>query len=410
MKTERTRRTPRWPIALLLLVGLVVTAAPALADEAAADDDIQRALAQARAVERDLVGVLDEVTRASVTVVHHARLPARLRGQGRSPLFVNGAGSGVLVSYRGTHVVTNAHVVAGASNVEIITRDGRHIPVTVRAKDESRDLAVLTLPDDVGTIPSVTLEQRATTNLREGAWVVATGNPFMLAHDGHGAATLGVFSGARAAPRKGMGSGSNYLLQHDAEINPGNSGGPLWNRRGDLLGINGAIVTRSMRLGGGPSYTGTSISVPVTQVRSFLDRVLAPPAKAPVKAAKVETPTPKRAEAPKRIARQPVARTSASRLGLRVRTSVDAQNRPDGALVIRVARTSSLRASRGRGLQSGDRITRVTRGGKQYPVRSSQDLESALSDLATTQGVSIQYVRGRRNLTWSGSLDAVRRQ
>lgn len=403
MNTERTRSRTRWLTALVLIGGLALLATSARADDAAASDDaLAAALAQARAVERDLVSVLDDVTRASVTVVHHARLPAHMTGGAKSPLFVNGAGSGVLVDYRGTHVVTNAHVVAGADNVEIITREGRRIPVTVRARDESRDLAVLTLPEGIAALPSVPLEQRATANLREGAWVLATGNPFMLAHDGRGAATLGVFSGARAAPRKGMGSGSTYLLQHDAEINPGNSGGPLWNRRGDLLGINGAIVTRSMRLGGGPSYTGTSISVPVTQVRRFLDRVLAPRATEPTTAAEPKPVAP----AQRRVAKHtPPSPTGARRLGLSVRTSVDAQNRPDGALVVRVDRRSSLSTRRGvRGLQSGDRITHVTHEGKRYPVRSRNDLETALSSLGSSERVSIHYVRGRENLTWSGPL------
>ena len=135
MSTQKPRTHPRRITVLLLSLGLLLPAQTVAADE---ELSVAQALEQARGVERDLVDVLDDVTRATVTIVHHARLPARMGGASAGPLLVNGAGSGVLVSYRGTHVVTNAHVVAGARNVEIITSDGRHIPVSVRARDKGR--------------------------------------------------------------------------------------------------------------------------------------------------------------------------------------------------------------------------------------------------------------------------------
>lgn len=386
---------------LLLLLPLALIAFGALSSEAVADDEeaVQRALERARQVEADLVGVLERVTDASVTVVHHARLPARLGGGRDGPMLVNGAGSGVIVSYRGTHVITNAHVVANASNVEVVTRDGTRIPVSIRARDEARDLAILSFKTTPKDVKAVSIEKETSSELREGAWVLATGNPFMLAQDGYGAATLGVFSGARGTPARGATSGAGYLLQHDAEINPGNSGGPLWSRRGDLLGINGAIVTRSMQMGGGPSYTGTSISVPVTQVREFLDRTLG----IATTSRTASKPAPKPAARPAKRPRRAGSKTS--RLGLRLVNSRDNRNQPDGALVVGVSKKSTVSASRTRdGLQSGDRITHISVSGTRYTVRSSRDFESQMTKHAGGT-ISIHYVRFGRTRTWTGPVD-----
>jgi serine protease Do len=346
----------------------------------------RRAIAIVRSVESDLAAVVHRVTDASVTI-----LTRRQVGRERRRGFVAGAGSGTLIHYRGTHVLTNNHVVSHNGDLEIVTSGGRVYPVRVLARDRANDLAVLSIDAPDAHLKPVDLERRASTRLREGAWVVATGNPFLLAIDGGAVATLGVFSGTRIGP-----SSSMYLLQHDAEINPGNSGGPLWNLDGELLGVNGAIVTRSMMQGAGPSYTGASISVPVARVRGFLDRVLP----------KTSTPP----GAPPSARREPVsaraATTAADRIGLSAATSLDpATDRPDGVLVMRVVKGGLVASSgQARKPQPGDRITAVTIDSDTTAIRSIRDLEQALGARRRGTVFTLRFERDGSSLTWSSAI------
>ena len=157
-------------------------------------------------------------------------LPALLGGG--EPV-VQGLGSGFIVEADGL-VVTNHHVIADARSVQVRLSDGRSFQAQVVGSDPSTDLALLRLEGAEG-LPVVVLGQ--SDSLEVGDWVVAMGNPMGLDHS----ATVGIISG------KGRGSLGLYrdsyidFLQTDADIAPGSSGGPLFNLRGEVVGINTAV-------------------------------------------------------------------------------------------------------------------------------------------------------------------------
>lgn len=234
-----------------------------------------RAFERARALEHELVSALRRVEPASVTIIGRQALPAARRPGQPTPYVIEGAGSGVLVRWNGTWVLTNAHVVSQAGGrLEAITSDGHAHPIAVRATDRSADLAIARFSGSTSGLRPVRVPRSATTRLDPGTWVSSAGNPFLLSMEGRPAATVGVISAMRSARHGGYVKVAT--VQHDAEINPGNSGGPLWNLGGELLGINGSIATRSMSAGVGPSYTGASFAVPVEAIRDFLTSALGP--------------------------------------------------------------------------------------------------------------------------------------
>ncbi len=130
------------------------------------------------------------------------------------------------------------------------------------------DIALLSFPKRPRGLKPVRIDPKASRDLEVGTWVIATGNPFSLAMEGQCVTTLGVVSGKdRILPGKFF---YGNAIQHDAPVNPGNSGGPLWNIRGELVGINGKISSWSQFRGARPSNTGASYSLPIHQVAEFL--------------------------------------------------------------------------------------------------------------------------------------------
>jgi serine protease Do len=150
-------------------------------------------------------------------------------------------GSGFLIDPNGI-VVTNAHVVAGASRIVVATLDGRELQASVLGSDGDADLAVLKVAGK--SLPAVPLGSSA--DLMIGETVVAIGNPFGLAHS----VTTGVLSArGRTVPSEAGQRVFTDFLQTDASINPGNSGGPLVNIAGQVIGINTAIVSGANGIG-----------------------------------------------------------------------------------------------------------------------------------------------------------------
>ena len=145
-------------------------------------------------------------------------------------------GSGVIVRQGGL-IVTNNHVVRGATEINVVLADRREFAATVLATDERYDLAILKLDGDPGGMPF--LELRDSDTLEVGDLVLAIGNPFGL----NQTVTSGIIS---ALARSGSGVTENgFFIQTDAAINPGNSGGALVSMDGRLIGINTAIFSRS---------------------------------------------------------------------------------------------------------------------------------------------------------------------
>ena len=156
-----------------------------------------------------------------------------------------GEGSGFIVTSDGV-VLTNAHVVDGASTVTVRLTDGRDFEAKVVGADKKTDIAVLRI--DAKGLPTVRIGNPATT--RVGEWVVAIGSPYGFENT----VTAGIVSAkSRSLPEE------NYVpfIQTDAAVNPGNSGGPLFNLAGEVIGVNSQIYSRT----GG--YQGLSFAIPI---------------------------------------------------------------------------------------------------------------------------------------------------
>src|SRR5262249_42556585 len=162
-------------------------------------------------------------------------------------------GSGVIVDSSGI-VLTNAHVVERATEIEIVTADGKKQKAKLVGADRRTDLAVLKLQGS-GPFPAATLGD--SDKLKVGDWVLAIGSPFRLQQT----VTAGIISAKGRAIDPG--NGLSDFLQTDAAINPGNSGGPLVNMSGEVVGINSAILSRS---GGN---VGIGFSIPVNMAKKI---------------------------------------------------------------------------------------------------------------------------------------------
>jgi len=168
------------------------------------------------------------------------------------------AGSGVIFDAHSGYIVTNAHVVENASEITVTLQDGRDVKAEIIGSDTPSDVAVLKVkPDGLTQIP---LGDSA--KMEVGDFVVAIGNPFGLQHT----VTSGIISGLS---RSGINpDGYEDFIQTDASINPGNSGGALVNLRGELIGINTAILSRS---GGN---IGIGFAIPVNMARSVMEQLI----------------------------------------------------------------------------------------------------------------------------------------
>ncbi|MGD8829875.1 MAG: DegQ family serine endoprotease [Pseudomonadales bacterium] len=168
------------------------------------------------------------------------------------------AGSGVVVDADKGYIVTNNHVVDRADEIAVTTADGRVLTAKLVGTDEQVDLAVLKVdPEDLTEIRFADSD-----DLRVGDFVVAIGNPFSLSQT----VTSGIIS---ALGRSGLGiEGFEDFIQTDASINPGNSGGALVDLRGDLVGINTAILAPS---GGN---VGIGFAIPANMVRAVMDELI----------------------------------------------------------------------------------------------------------------------------------------
>ena len=168
---------------------------------------------------------------------------------------MKGKGSGFLVSKDGT-ILTNNHVVEGADKITVTLLDGRHFPAKLVGRDPTFDLAVVKIQAD--KLPALPLGD--SERVEVGEWVVAIGNPFGLENT----VTVGVLS---AKNRTIQAQNLNFqgFLQTDAAINPGNSGGPLLNLRGEVVGINTAIV---------PYAQGIGFAVPVNMAKQVMDDLI----------------------------------------------------------------------------------------------------------------------------------------
>ena len=166
-------------------------------------------------------------------------------------------GSGIIIDGRRSLVLTNAHVVNGASEISVRLLDGRTFSADVVGAEPDFDIAVLRLKG-AKNLPSVAMGD--STDLMPGENVIAIGNPFGFSHT----VTTGVVSALDRTIEAEDGVFTD-LIQTDAAINPGNSGGPLLNVLGELIGINTAIYDRAQGIG---------FAIPISKARRVVDEIL----------------------------------------------------------------------------------------------------------------------------------------
>jgi serine protease Do len=178
----------------------------------------------------------------------------RPRGRGGDEPLNQGSGSGFIIDSKGL-VMTNNHVIAGAVVIRVRLQDGRSFEGEIVGRDPLTDIALVRLKGKFDALPSVRLGDSDAMHV--GDWVVAIGNPFGLASS----VSAGIIS---AMDRQIGASRFDQFLQTDAAINPGNSGGPLFNLKGEVIGMNTAIIGAA---------TGIGFAVPSNLMRALLPQL-----------------------------------------------------------------------------------------------------------------------------------------
>ena len=195
-------------------------------------------------------GIPDEFRR-----FFEGRMPSNRRSQG--PRTRSGVGSGFIVSEDG-RILTNAHVVDGADTVQVTLKDGRTFEGKVLGADPVTDVAVIDL--DANDLPTVAVNE---ADLLPGETAIAIGNPLGLDNT----VTVGIISATgRSSGQVGIPDKRVDFIQTDAAINPGNSGGPLLNARGEVIGMNTAIISGAQGLG---------FAIPMEAVNRISEQIVA---------------------------------------------------------------------------------------------------------------------------------------
>ncbi|MFZ6052333.1 Do family serine endopeptidase [Halocola ammonii] len=218
------------------------------------------------AAERSVNAVVHVKTEQEVQNVYNPW--AEFFGQSRGssePHVQRGSGSGVIISEDG-YITTNNHVIDGADRIKVILNNNRSYDATLVGHDPATDLAVLKI--DEANLPTIAFG--TSDNVKVGEWVLAVGNPFELTST----VTAGIVS-AKARNINLLRYDQNEevfpiesFIQTDAAVNPGNSGGALVNTRGELIGINTAIASRT------GSYSGYSFAIPSSIVKKVANDII----------------------------------------------------------------------------------------------------------------------------------------
>ena len=306
-----------------------------------------------------VVQVVEKVSPAVVYVGTVQVVETRFRGRGFDDYFfgpqeerraVEGLGSGVIIDPSGI-IVTNDHVIRGASEIHIVLADGRQLDAEVIGSDADADLAVLKV-NTKAPLPAAKLGTSSDLMIGEG--VVAIGSPLGLKKT----VTVGVVSALGRTIRQ-EDRVYNDFIQTDASINPGNSGGPLLNMDGEVIGINSAIIASAQNIG---------FAIPVDKVRRIVTEL---------------TQFGKVRPAWVGLDVQPLTLELARRLGW---------DRTYGALITAVDEGSPAQTA---GVQRGDIVVQV--GSTQ--VEDADDLRSRLRGLTARSQVSIKLFRGGQDVS-----------
>ncbi|MGJ7913937.1 DegQ family serine endoprotease [Massilia sp. LXY-6] len=280
--------------------------------------------------------------------------PQQPRGNGGGRELVYGAGSGFIVSPDGV-ILTNAHVVRDADEVTVKLQDRREYRAKVLGSDPKTDVAVLKI--DAKNLPVVPVGN--SRNLQVGEWVLAIGSPFGL----ESSVTAGVVS----AKGRSLPGDQVPFIQTDVAVNPGNSGGPLFNTRGEVVGINSQIYSQT----GG--YQGLSFAIPIDVAVRIKDQIVS---------------TGKVQHAKLGVTVQEVGQGFADAFKL---------ESPEGALVSNVERGGAADKA---GIKSGDVIRRVNG----QPIVGSGDLPAMLAVAKPGDRVSMDVWREGKTIQLNATL------
>jgi len=373
----------RFHALLAPLLGVILLGGVAGADETpagtAADaarleaEEYVKALDRADGIEESLVDTVEKVRVNSVTVINLRR--RKVPGQSEPILLKASGGSGVIIARRGKlWILTNVHVTAGHDALQVVTYDGVYRDVELHDSIPEYDIALLKFKEKPKGVRFRGVTVRASnsqTGLREGTWVIATGNPFFLAEDGRSVTTLGVISGMG----RFLGGEYQYVgaIQHDAEVNPGNSGGPLWDLRGRFIGINGKIATGGPSAGVRPTNTGAAFSLPAHQVEAYIAKLTGDDD------------------------------AEAGFLGLETETATDDKGRATGARVVSLDPQSPMAGSKDKP-QPDDLVVSITIKGATKTIETSSELRELLSVLGAGTSITLKWKRGRKYMSWRGKL------
>jgi len=278
---------------------------------------------------------------------------------------VKGIGSGVIFNSDG-YIITNAHVVEGATQTKIILSDSRQFDGKLIGLDSVHDIAIVKIEGE--DLPSARLG--SSCGLIMGEWVIAVGNPYgFLLKDSKPSVSVGVISALNRdfAPNE---DGKIYkkMIQTDAAINPGNSGGPLVNVLGEVIGINSFIFSES----GGS--IGIGFAIPVDSVKKLADEL--------IKYGKIR-------DIWYGFKVQEITPVIASYLGLKSM---------DGVLVAYLDDNGPADKA---GLKKGDIIHKIN----QYSIKTTDDAELAVTDISVGDKMTIDVSRGDK--TYTVTINAV---
>jgi putative serine protease PepD len=217
-------------------------------------------LGNAEAITQDEANNIEVYQRASPGVVNIVSVVVKYDFF-YNPIPQKGTGSGAIIDKKG-YIITNNHVIQNAQSLEVTLADGSKWPAELIGSDPNSDLAVIRIKGPPGEISVIAMGD--SSNLKVGQKVLAIGNPFGLGQT----LTTGVISSLGRSIRAGTGSIIRNLIQTDAAINPGNSGGPLLNSKGEMIGINTAILSPT------GANVGVGFAIPADTVKDVTPRLI----------------------------------------------------------------------------------------------------------------------------------------